>query len=227
MNCAILSDIHGNLAALQAVLAQVPDSHQIFCCGDLVGYYPDANEVCAMCRDRGVRAVRGNHEAMMLGILDCPPELEVHYRLQETLRSLTQENLAWIRSLPPELTLKSAGSVLRIRHASPWDEVTYLYPDSPRLEEVLLEVGETLCVGHTHHPFIRKAGDGWLVNAGSVGQPRDYDPRACLVLGELPACSWGILRVPYDSEPLQRRLMDAGYPMKSVDLLRRTRPVLN
>ena len=222
MKLALISDIHGNWDALRAVLPHIPADHQILCCGDFIGYYPDVNEVCDWARSNGVVAIRGNHEAMWLGAIDYAPELEPHYRLKEASARLSQANADWLRALPIEQTLEFGKWRVRLRHASPWDETSYLYPDSPLLHRVEVAPEEVLCLGHTHRPILRRLNTGWLLNPGSVGQPRDYDPTACLMLGDSDLGDWRLVRVGYDHLSLQNRLRKLGYPAKSIEILGRT-----
>src|SRR5262249_50200399 len=134
----------------------------------------------------GAHVVRGNHDAYVLGRLEFRPMPSL--RIEWTRETLRRDNLEWLASLPSELRLGCDGKTIVARHASPWDEETYLYPDSPRLSEVRLAPAEILVVGHTHHPMIRRLDGGLLVNPGSVGQPRDRDPRPSYMILD-PAAS--------------------------------------
>lgn len=225
MRVAVLSDVHGNLPALEAVLADLGTADAILACGDLVGFYPDAAEVVERLRALGVEAVRGNHELMILGRLPVPPERAGYYAIEATRRALSREQLAWLRALPAVLERTWDGVRLEVRHASPWDDLTYLYPDAPSLRRIRLAEGRWLFLGHTHHPMQLRRGRGWIVNPGSVGQPRDWDPRSAYGILDTAAGTWTQRRVAYDHRAYQRRLERAGWDARAIALLGRERPV--
>ena len=224
MRVALLADIHSNLEALKAVLADMGPVDLCICAGDVTGYYADPNEVCAMVRDRGIATIRGNHDAYVIGDLRPDPAKVEAYRADWTRQVLTSENLEWLRSLPQGLTMACDSRTLRVRHANPWDEEGYVYPDSPHLEKISLGAGEVLVLGHTHRPMVVRDRGGLIVNPGSVGQPRDWNPMACYAIlnsasGELQVC-----RVAYDVAALQRRLRELDWDPAQIAMLGRSRP---
>ncbi|MEM4202661.1 MAG: metallophosphoesterase family protein [Candidatus Methanomethylicaceae archaeon] len=222
MKIGIVADIHGNLPALQAVLADMPPVDLFLCCGDIVGYYPDANEVCALLRERQAFVVRGNHDAYLTGELQPDPTKSAPYQIEWTRANLEASHLRWLATLPIELKFKWGPLQLTVRHASPWDEETYLYPDSPRLAEITLEAGEILVVGHTHRPMRVEAGRGVVLNPGSVGQPRDWNPHASYALFETQTEAFEIIRVPYPVNEFQSRLEALGWNENLIRILSRT-----
>jgi predicted phosphodiesterase len=219
---AILSDLHGNLPALEAVLADLGTVDALVCCGDLVGYYPDAPAVVERIRGLGARVVRGNHELMVTGARDVPPERARYYATAATRAALSQEQLSWLAALPAAARLERDGLSVEVRHASPWDEECYLFPDS-ELGRVTLAEGSWLLLGHTHYPMLRRAGAGTVANPGSVGQPRDRDPRAAYALLDTAAGRWEQRRVAYGHREYQRRLAALGVDEGAVALLGRER----
>jgi putative phosphoesterase len=220
---AFLADIHGNAPALEAVLADLPPVDAIVCCGDIVGYYPDANEVIDRLRTLGVATVRGNHELMLCGARAVAPERAAQYRIEWTRQMLSAEHLRWLKALPRSLEFEWDRLVVTVRHASPWDEETYLYPDSDSLRNIQLEPNTWLIVGHSHHPLYVHCGAGWLANPGSVGQPRDWDPRAAYGLLDTRTNEWQARRVAYDHTSYQRHLEALGWEPRMVAILGRTR----
>jgi len=223
MRIAVLSDIHGNLPALEAVLADMGSVDALLCCGDLVGYYPDVAEVVERLRGLGARTVRGNHELMAIGAVAVPPERTGYYRIDWTRRALSGEQLAWLAALPPALELARDGLAIAVRHASPWDEETYLYPDSPALQAVALAERRWLFLGHTHYPMYVRCGRGVVVNPGSVGQPRDWNPRAAYGVLDTATGRWEQCRVGYDHRAYQRRLERLKFDPRAIALLGRER----
>ena len=223
MRVALISDIHANLSALHAVLADLPAVDRIICCGDVVGYYDQPNEVCALLREREVVCIRGNHDAYVLGDLVPKEANRAGYRTDWTRGVLEEKHFQWLKFLGLELRLEARGKRLWVRHASPWDEETYLYADAEStLARVRCATGETLAVGHTHRPLYVRAGEGWLLNPGAVGQPRDRDPRASYAVLDLGTEQVEHRRVAYDVERLQRRLEHQGWDPTIVSILSRT-----
>lgn len=223
MKLGLLSDIHGNLPALKAVFADASDVDLWLCAGDIVGYYPYVNEVCALLRKNGVLAVRGNHDAYVVGELDPIINNRVAYRTDWTINELSEKYFQWLSALPIEMNFSWGSVLLKVRHASPWDEETYLYPDSEQLQTIYLDHGQIVFLGHTHHPMSIKCGGGIVINAGSVGQPRDWDSRAAYAV--LDTCNGNIVfrRVNYDVRTLQKNLVKLGYDERNIAILGRKR----
>lgn len=221
MKLAVLSDIHGNWPALQAVLARLPQDCAIACSGDFTGYYPHANEVCTWARSAGIVAIRGNHDSLVTCRTASDASLEMLYRTAWIREHLDVENLAWLSALPAEVRLNADGVEVILRHASPWDETTYLYPDSPRWSEVSVSEGQVLVLGHTHRPLIRRCGAGIAVNPGSVGQPRDGDSRACHAVYDSATRAWEHVRTEYNYADYQAVLRAMGWAEETVAILSR------
>lgn len=223
MRLALIADIHANLPALEAVLAQMPPVDHLICVGDFVGYYNEPNKVCERLRALSPIAVRGNHDAYVIGALEPDPSKRAAYRTDWTKEQLSPDNMTYLRALPTEQRLAFEGKSIMVRHASPWDEETYLYPDSPRLSEIELEEGAVLVLGHTHRPMVHRAGKGLIVNPGSVGQPRDWNPLASFAILDVPSLQVEIRRVAYDVSGLQRQLRGAHWDAGAVSILSRSK----
>ncbi len=221
MKIGLLSDIHGNFPALKAVVNDAIGVDLWVCAGDIIGYYPYVNDVCKLLRKIGALSIRGNHDAYVIGELDPIAKNRVAYRTDWMIKNLHKEFFKWLIGLPIEINFKWGQTKLKVRHASPWDEETYLYPDSEQLEKISLAQGEILLLGHTHHPMNIKCGDGIVVNVGSVGQPRDWNPKAAY--GVLDTISSEIVfrRVSYDVDTLQIYLTKLGYDGKNISILSR------
>ena len=223
MIVAFLSDIHGNAAALRAVISDLPTVDRVVCCGDIVGYYPDPSESIAIVRALGAATVRGNHELMVCGLRTVPDERAASYKAQWTHDVLTADEIEWLKGLPVSLERSWDGLTVTARHASPWDEDTYLYPDSPALDRISLGEGEWIVLGHTHYPMQVRRGLGWVVNPGSIGQPRDWDPRASYALLDTATGTWTTRRVEYDHSTFQVQLEMLGWERQTIHVLGRRR----
>jgi len=223
MKIGLIADIHGNVRALDAVLKSAPGINTWICGGDVVGYYPDVNEVCEALRRIGALTVRGNHDAYVAGHMIPSAQKRPLYRTDWTRQNLEPKHLDWISSLPVQLNLNFKDWRFMIRHASPWDEETYLYPDSHRLSEIKLEGYCGYIFGHTHWPMVIKAGEGYIINPGSVGQPRDYNSAASYAIVEIETGKIELRRAPYDVTSYQQHLLELGWPESSISILSRSR----
>jgi predicted phosphodiesterase len=231
----ILSDIHANLDALEAVLAHASGAwDEVLVLGDLVGYGAEPNEV--MDRIHGLKptaVIRGNHDKAACG-LDDGSQFNHVARLAAawTGDQLTDANRSFLRNLP--MGPVEIDAALEICHGAPFDEDHYIF-DGADAREALQSATRRLCLfGHTHLPGMFKAlGDTlegappdpdvetalsiepnghYLVNVGSVGQPRDGDPRAAYGILDTDACEIRLRRVVYPVESAQRKILTAGLP---------------
>jgi diadenosine tetraphosphatase ApaH/serine/threonine PP2A family protein phosphatase len=218
MLVAITSDIHGNRHAFEAVLADVAstDARELWCLGDVVGYGADPNDCCALARENAAVCLAGNHDLAVTGGL--PLDEFSHgaaLAARWTQEVLDDDHVEWLRSLSP----KGAEDGVGLYHASPRDPV-WEYVLSTLLAELCLDVApERVClVGHSHVALsfvrpegeaatgdTRRAGDAldlsggeWLVNPGSVGQPRDGDARAAWLLLDTDEATATWRRIEYD-----------------------------
>ncbi|MEO8150690.1 MAG: metallophosphoesterase family protein, partial [Bacteroidia bacterium] len=133
MKIAVLADIHANFAALTAVLADFKNVDKVICCGDMVGYYPDVNEVCDAIRNLTDDVIRGNHDAYIIGAIKADEKKSQIVRVEWTKQLLADQNFSWLKSLPQQLNFVIDDLEILVRHANPWDEEIYLYPDSKYL----------------------------------------------------------------------------------------------
>ena len=229
----MLSDVHANLAALDAVLAAVPSVDELWHLGDVVGYGPDPDAVVARLRDLGARGVRGNHDAAAVG----GPEIEsfnvdARRAMEWTRTVISDETRAWLSSLPERLEREEITLV----HGSPrdptWEYVTTTPVARAGIAALTTPVGLN---GHTHVPVAYLEEDGRLetmspgagshlaiedrralLNPGSVGQPRDGIPAASWLLLDTGqgVASWQ--RTAYDVAAVQARMVGVGLPERLV-----------
>jgi diadenosine tetraphosphatase ApaH/serine/threonine PP2A family protein phosphatase len=227
---AIVSDIHSNLEALEAVLADLGRHRpaSIVCLGDFVGYGASPNECIARLRPLIEHAVAGNHDLAACGRLKLTYfNVNAAMAAQWTETALTPEHRAYLQSLPFAVNWRDTLLV----HASPAAPEHWHYVLSPVEAEAEMDAyQEPVCfIGHSHYAgtfdrrdshtrYTRSAevriedGHRYLVNVGSVGQPRDGDPRAAYVLFDDLERLLRHVRVEYDVEGAMRRILDAGLP---------------
>jgi len=220
----VMADIHSNLPALEAVLNKFNSCDHIVCAGDIVGYYDQPNEVCECIRSLNAITIRGNHDGYVIGFLEPKPENRDIYRTDWTRDTLTSENLEWLQSLPSEHEIIHTDVKILIRHANPWDEERYIYPDSTELmDKINLSENEILILGHTHYPMIREAVGGIVLNPGSVGQPRDRDPRASYAILDTENHDILLQRAYYDVADYQTKLSTMDWNSDMINILSRTK----
>jgi|SoiMethySBSTD1v2_1073268.scaffolds.fasta_scaffold770900_2 putative phosphoesterase len=227
MRLGLISDVHGNLAALEAVLAELDAAgvDAIVFAGDAVSYYPAVNETLDLLRARVRWAITGNHDCYFLGRLPMPPQVVPIANPGHFERAMSAENRAWLGALPAEQDLVIDGVRVMLRHGSPWAIEEYIYPDHGHFERFAPLEADLVVLGHTHRPFVRDVGPVRLVNPGSVGQPRDGDPRASTAVVDLPGRDVELRRVPYDVEATCAALAAAGFDQRLAAMLRGERPV--
>ena len=234
MRTLIISDIHANFTALKAVLEHATPFDRVWCLGDLIGYGPDPNECVDAVRELpGIQCIKGNHDAALLGEIDITAFNDEARRSLEWLREIiSTENYRWLGQLGEMIEL---GGITLV-HGSPRNSVWEYIADSSTAFSNMAHFSSRVClVGHTHLPGIYQlkndtistiflngslAGepiqldDKCIVNPGSVGQPRDHDPRASYLLFDDEKDEWMYQRVAYDVKSVQKRIIDAGLPSR-------------
>ncbi len=232
MRYAVLSDVHGNLEALEAVLqdASQQGAWRVLCLGDFVGYGPDPNACVETLRPKLSVALVGNHDLAALGRLDARRfNLFARVALEWTREQLSATVRAYLERLKPREDFEG----MLLVHASPQDPVHEYILDWETADDNFRAAEFCLCLfGHTHVP-VRFAHDGHrtyvfplpvntpvrlgpdfrhLVNVGSVGQPRDGDPRAAYVIWDSEEATVELRRVPYPVEAVQAKMQRKGLP---------------
>lgn len=225
MKIGIISDIHGNILALEAVLKFLTreEVDRVLCAGDIVGYYPYFDKAIELLRGVRVESIKGNHEAYVLEEIALKEErLRESYLLDYTQKNISRENLDFLSEFKDELRFQFQGKSILMVHGSPFDKLTeYVYPDSPHFDRFLTVDAQIIIMGHTHRPFIKGVGDKLLINPGSCGQPRDYDPRASCVIWDVDHQKIHIERVAYDVEKMVKDLENFGIDRPEREILRR------
>ncbi len=233
-NVAVITDIHGNLPALQAALARIEELgiESVFCGGDLVGYGPHPNEVCALIAEREIPTIYGNYDyAIAHDEEDCgcayvtPHDRELgQLSVDWTLAHTSQDAKDFMRGLPFDLRFPVGDAGVHLVHGSPRKVNEYLFEDKPaRLYERLAaaESDRALVFGHTHRPWVHEYGGVLFVNCGSVGKPKDSDPRGAFAVLEPSAGSVAVSieRVEYDAVSVAAEVREAGLPGEFADKL--------
>ena len=231
---AVITDIHANLPALQAVLAQIETLavDEIYCGGDLVGYGPHPNEVCAAIEARAIPTIYGNYDyAIGRDREDCGcAYVTKHDReigqlsVDWTLAHTNQHSKEFMRELPFDLRFELAGKRVRLVHGSPRKVNEYLFEDKPaRTFERIAALADcdVLVFGHTHKPWIHEYGGVLFVNCGSVGKPKDGDVRAGFAVLEASAdgVAPSIERASYDALAVAREMRTVGLPEELAEKL--------
>jgi diadenosine tetraphosphatase ApaH/serine/threonine PP2A family protein phosphatase len=238
MRVAVLSDIHSNLVALDAVLddlATLPSVDATWVCGDIVGYGPQPNEVIARLREIGALAVMGNHDGAAVGVVD-PAWFNdaAAAAISWTTTELNEDARAFLADLPE----RRVDGELTAVHGSPRDPI-WEYITSTDVARANLDAYETrICLfGHTHLPIVYADTDGGMgalsaedepmampggrlmLNPGSVGQPRDGDPRSSYAVLDLADATATFRRVPYDIARTQELMRERRLPNWLVERL--------
>ncbi|HSL47306.1 MAG TPA: metallophosphoesterase family protein [Anaerolineales bacterium] len=232
----IFGDIHGNLPALEAILADIDKRGlaPLYCLGDLVGYGTFPNEVISTIRERNIPTLMGNYDQ---GVGNNNEDCGCAYTSKES-EALGKRSIAWsnehtnaenklyLRQLTDQIPLQLDGLRVRLVHGSPRKINEYLYEDRPdaTMERLLDMAGaDVLVCGHTHIPYHRILPSGrQVVNAGSVGKPKDGNPEACYVILEAVGNELNVTfrRVPYDVEQATRAIEATEMPNEYAEMLR-------
>jgi putative phosphoesterase len=233
---AVFGDIHGNLPALKAVLDDMESRgyDQRYCLGDLVGYGTNPNEVIDIIREQRIPTISGNYDD---GVGRNSDDCGCAYKTKQarelgnrsiawTNRNTSEQNKYFLRSLPFSQTIDLEGLRILLVHGSPRKVNEYLYEDRPeRSVERLFENSDVdvIICGHTHLPYHRKLSNGkQIINAGSVGKPKDGDPRAgyIVVSVEDQELIVEFIRVTYDVEKAAKAIELSEMPTEFAELLR-------
>jgi predicted phosphodiesterase len=236
----LLSDIHSNLEALEACLAFAPDHDLVVNLGDIVGYGANPNEVINRARELGKYFVRGNHDKAAAGLCDLKEFNPVAgFAALWTRDHVSPENLDWLGDLPQGPIAVEEVPEAQFVHGSPLDEDDYLVTARDAIEPFLMTSIPLTFFGHSHvqgafssnpadggavRPAYRtvnkaevytwplKEGMQYLINPGSVGQPRDGDWRAAFAVFDVDEYTMSFYRTPYDVKQAQERILAADLP---------------
>jgi putative phosphoesterase len=233
----IFGDIHGNIQALRAVFTDMEErgvADNLYCLGDLVGYGVYPNEVIQAIRERDIPTIMGNYDQ---GVGNDSDDCGCAYKTAEaealgkqsiawTNQHTSVENKAYLRNLPAHMPLQLGDVNVLLVHGSPRKINEYLYEDRPEssLERIMDGIdAEVMVCGHTHLPYHRVLPSGrQVINAGSVGKPKDDNRDACYVVlsAEGRELQVEFVRVPYDVEAIASAIEGSGMPDEFAQMLR-------
>lgn len=237
MRYGIISDIHANLEALTAVIDALQSQriNGYLCCGDIVGYGANPHECIELVKSLNAFCVAGNHDWAAIDRMDMSWfSFSAQKSLEWTKQQLTKDDGDFLRSL--ELIVKTEDFILVHSGLREAGRFHYVYSINQALDMFSLIDRKICLVGHTHAPTIFKKAASYIdmvgsfefalekdcqyiVNVGSVGQPRDYDPRAAFGIFDSVAKTISIKRVPYDIQKTQEKMTAAGLPQSLVERL--------
>jgi predicted phosphodiesterase len=231
MKYAILADIHANLTALEAVLTDTAKKGGVegyWCLGDIVGYGPDPDECLELARNHKFIAVAGNHDWAAIGKISTGEfNREAAISARWTRRQITKENTGFLESLPSNL---EQGDFTLV-HGSPWEPIREYILSAFTVGSNLKYFNTLYClIGHSHLPQLYECGEACslremvagdvvrlgkkrlIINPGSVGQPRDNDPRSSYAIYDSDSATITFYRIEYDIRSVQARMLKNGLP---------------
>ena len=244
MRYALLSDIHANLPALRAVLADIDGRKNIdatYHLGDLTGYAPWPNEVVALLRERQIPGIAGNYDSTVATDYkhcgcraDSAHEEELSHLSYEWTRShVTPDTKKYLAALPFRIDIRPfgghvSGSTITLIHGNQTLNTVYVTEDRPDsfLDKMARDVGarpdDVICFGHTHKPWQRVVGGIQFINTGSVGRPKDGDWRACYALLSMDVSGAGVefVRVAYDVDEAADAIRVSDLPAEFAEVLK-------
>lgn len=211
MKVGVISDIHGNQYALEAVLetAKKDGIEKLLVLGDLVGYYYHPELVLKMLSDWDYEIIKGNHEVLLQDLKENKIDSEVlkgkygrgHEQALKNIDDTTQE---WLFALPAQKSIVIDGVSFQMNHGSPWSIAEYIYPDATleQLEKCNSVAHDFVLIGHSHYAFSYKCQNSTLINCGSVGQSRQKGGQAYWCVINTADKSFEIRTTPYDTSKL-------------------------
>lgn len=224
MRIACISDIHGNIYALNKVLESIDENQvdQIVCLGDLTGYGPHPNEAVALIRRRKILCLKGNYDASVVeNKFSYIRETDINsFSLPWTVEELRASHKFYLESLPEKLTLTFEDKSILLVHGSPKSINQYLHYDSQDSEEIMQHIPEdALVCAHTHIPYVKEYGNKLLVNDGSVGKPKNGKPHGTYVILNIEKnkdVKVEIKEVPYDTLKTMKDMEMKNFPAKLI-----------
>lgn len=210
MKIGLISDIHGNHAALRAVLSKLRNRVDlIIFLGDIAGYYPFLNECVELLALERHTAVHGNHDDVLIKCISSGVKPDETYNAQygsalsRSMLSLSEKNKRLIESWPLQQRLVLPSCSIAMSHGAPWDPLEgRVYPDFTEWEKFDAYSDDIILLGHTHYQFAKRSKDKLIINPGSVGQSRNRSGAACYAELDFPGPEVRLCRCDYDPAPI-------------------------
>ncbi|WP_299235118.1 metallophosphoesterase family protein [Natronomonas sp.] len=212
MKIGIVSDVHANLPALEAVLEDLPPVDRVVCAGDVVGYNPWPAACVERIRSVAAVTVQGNHDRTLDDTRQYAHNEMAHAGLEHAVAELSEEQREWLRTRPERTDIAGGAYRMVHSHPDPGRRDAYVYPESFPDLEPYLEGYDGLVLGHTHVQHEQRVDGRTVLNPGSVGQPRDGDPRAAYAVLNTETGAVSLRRTAYDVERVCERIEAEGLP---------------
>ncbi len=216
MLVGLISDVHSNAVALEAILSAFEGMgvRKILHAGDIIGYNPYPNETIALFREHKIISIIGNHDRAL--ITDDASDFNPYAAeaLVWTKRAISHENLEYLMKLTNRESLIIDKRRIVLIHGSPRDVDEYIYPENVSAHFLAITKADILVLGHTHVQFKKKYSLGTVLNPGSVGQPRDENPNAAFAVYDTSTGEVRLQRACYDIERVIEDMQNAHLPEK-------------
>jgi putative phosphoesterase len=238
MKIAVFGDIHGNMEAFRDAYKAAAEKgvDKMFHLGDLGGYAPSVNEVVDFVIEHGIEGVQGNYDESVANDrahCGCKYEDPIQEEMATLSFEWTKQHVShrareYMKNLPSQISLACYGKKVVIFHATPLKNNLYWHEDRPEkfFKEMAAKVDADIMIyGHTHKPYRRDIGGKTFINAGSVGKPKDGDPRACVAIIEITpgSVNTDFLRVEYDLEKVASAIVKSGLPVYFAERLKQAK----
>jgi len=222
MLIGVISDVHGNDIGLDACLKLFSNAGvaKIFFLGDAVGYLPDPRRAMDMLRSAGANCLLGNHDAMLLGLIEIDEQRDRVYQINASKKCISSKYIQELKGRLPYLVVEIENKTVLFVHGSPWRPLTgYVFPDTNLAKFSLLPF-DAIFMGHTHRPFVSNQENILLINVGSCGLPRDQGNLASCAIYDSQSGECRIYRVPFDAFALVEHLGESIHDAVRECLLR-------
>ena len=188
MKFAVIADVHSNAEALNAVIEKLQDCELIINAGDITGYGPEPEKCIQLLKNnKRIKNIMGNHDYSVLTLDSSKLNDLAGQAAAHNSKNISDESRNFLKSLPENMKINADGFRIYVCHGSPLSMHQYVYEDTPA-QTLNLWLEKTNCnaiiMGHTHRVFARKLKNGWILNPGSVGQPRDSNPKPSFITAE-------------------------------------------
>ncbi|MGC8663787.1 MAG: metallophosphoesterase family protein [Thermoplasmata archaeon] len=205
----VISDVHSNIIALREVFKHF-NSSNIIHAGDILGYNPYPIETITFFMEKRIKTILGNHDRSILSGDTSKMNKYASFAIEWTIQRLTPASIDYLKSLKKSMKINIFGKRVAVFHGSPNNDDEYIYEED-LYESIIPKDVEVLILGHTHIPYVKRFDEKLVINPGSVGQPRDGDPRASFAIIDE---NWNVKieRIEYDVKEVYKKIEESGLP---------------